>query len=223
MYVYIETECALDLELTSSRVESIQFNSPKDYLEVGRSRRMVVCLRIFYEPGRKGIGEQGLGRPGNSWLTIHPKVSRSGSQRKLELELGGGDCGWRDLCGRLGVFDEGGWLDGSVGSSDALGEGSEPTGGSSLSPELVLVASRHQPPGSNIPPPPARPASLSPVRVCRPAMQINCKSCRQLILFASESQALSCGLALDGAAGQGSGVMRSSSFACTHMYMQCVG
>lgn len=59
---------------------------------------------------------------------------------------------------------------------------------------------------------------LAPVYVCRPAMEINCKSCRQLIWFASELQALSSGLALDGAAGQGSGIIGSSSFACTYIY-----
>lgn len=57
------------------------------------------------------------------------KASRSGSQRKLVLELDGGGAWVERAGGRLGVFDEGrmaGWMGPSAG--DALGEGSEPTG-----------------------------------------------------------------------------------------------
>lgn len=46
---------------------------------------MVVCLcvEVVHEPGRKGNGVQGLGRPGSSWLTFHPRRQGQGANGSL--------------------------------------------------------------------------------------------------------------------------------------------
>lgn len=79
---------------------------------------MVVCLRVVHEAGRKGIGEQGLGRPGISWLTFHPRCQGQGANGSLNSSWVEGIAGGEICVAGLGsLMREDGWMDPWVGAT----------------------------------------------------------------------------------------------------------
>lgn len=103
---------------------------------------LVVCLCVVHGPGRKGNGVQGLGRPGRSWLTFHPRRQGQGANGSLnsswmEGSVSGEKAGGQ-VAGRGSLMREDGWMDRTHGSGQIGGRGRSQLG--ALSPEGMSLA-----------------------------------------------------------------------------------